>query len=67
MKVIEKGIAKENKEDKHGHASNAGQKYIIGEYYEKVSEKKNNVFYNKSKKFDNALVHINEITTEYRL
>ena len=63
VKVIEKGIAKENKDYKHGHAINVGQKYTIGEYYEKVSEKKNNVFYNKCKKFDNVLIHINEITT----
>ena len=63
VEVVGKGIAQDDIIDKHGHSIAAGEMYIEGAYYEKVSENNKWVMYEKSKKICNVYITLKEISS----
>ena len=63
VEVVGKGIAQDDIIDKHGHSIAAGEMYIEGAYYEKVSENNKWVMYEKSNKICNVYITLKEISS----
>ena len=49
--------------NQHEHSISFNEMYILGAYFEKVSENSKQEFYKNSSKFDNVLININEISS----
>ena len=63
VEVIGKGVANQDLADQHGHRISLGKLYIKGAYFEKESENTKQVSYKKSRKFDNVLIDLAEISS----
>ena len=61
FKVKGKHVATEYVKDSQGHVIAKGDPYLVGIMYEKTMEKKNSMCYQPSKRFNDIVVHPNEV------